>query len=69
MLPSSVHEFILLKDDCVPKAKELSRMVNEINSTVLDAREFLSDHVYHYDAKAKVLEIGTDYDDRLKEAS
>ena len=62
MLPSSVHEFILLKDDGRQKARDLNKMVKNVNETVLEPRDFLSNQCYHYDAKTKVLETGVKYD-------
>ena len=62
MLPSSVHEFILIKDDGRQKAKDLNKMIRNVNETVLEPRDFLSDQCYHYDAKTKVLETGLKYD-------
>ena len=58
MLPSSVHEFILIKDDGKAKAKDLNKMIRNVNETVLEPRDILSHQCYHYDAKAKVLETG-----------
>ncbi len=58
MIPSSVHEFILIKDDGTPKAKDLNRMIKDVNETVLEPRDILSGQCYHYDAKTKVLETG-----------
>jgi len=62
MLPSSVHEFILIKDDGRAKAKELNKMIKNVNETVLEARDYLSDQCYHYDAIEKKLTFGTDHD-------
>ena len=62
MLPSSVHEFILIKYDGKPNAKDLNRMIKNVNETVLEPRDFLSNQCYHYDAKTKVLETGVKYD-------
>ena len=67
MLPSSVHEFILIKDDGRQNARELNKMVRNVNETVLEARDFLSDQCYHYDAKEKKLETGVKYDKRINE--
>ena len=61
MLPSSVHEFILIKDDGKPNAKDLNKMVRNVNETVLEPRDLLSNQCYHYDAKKKVLETGIQY--------
>lgn len=62
MIPSSVHEFILIKDDGTPRAKEINKMIRNVNETVLDPREILSNQCYHYDAKTKVLETGVKFD-------
>ena len=64
MIPSSVHEFILIKDDGTPKAKDLNKMIKNVNETVLEPRDLLSEQCYHYDAKAKVLETGLKYNAR-----
>ncbi|MCR5683997.1 MAG: DUF5688 family protein [Lachnospiraceae bacterium] len=48
ILPSSVHEVIILPDNGKIEASGLSRMVNEINHTTLSAMDVLSDRVYHY---------------------
>ena len=66
MLPSSVHEFILIKDDGTPKARDLNRMIKNVNETVLEPRDVLSAQCYHYDAKAKVLETGLSYAQRTQ---
>ena len=67
MLPSSVHEFILIKDDGTPKAKDLNRMIKNVNETVLEPRDVLAAQCYHYDAKAKVLETGLNYAKRTQQ--
>ena len=66
MLPSSVHEFILIKDDGKPNAKDLNKMVRNVNETVLEPRDLLSSQCYHYDAKKKVLETGIQYANKVK---
>ncbi len=61
MIPSSVHEFILIKDDGKPNAKDLNKMIKNVNETVLEPRDVLAEQCYHYDAKTKVLESGLKY--------
>ena len=51
VLPSSVHECILVPEKAAPEAAELLSMVREINLTQVPLEEVLSDQVYHYDAK------------------
>lgn len=67
LLPSSVHEFILIKDDGTPKAKDLNKMIKNVNETVLEPRDFLSNQCYHYDAKSKTLETGLKYAQKVQQ--
>ena len=46
LIPSSIHEFIILPISYSPTSKELNEMVKEINETELPDDEFLSDHIY-----------------------
>ncbi|MBR5361484.1 MAG: hypothetical protein IK123_11400 [Lachnospiraceae bacterium] len=62
MIPSSVHEFILLKDDGNISAKTINNMIKDVNENVLQPRDKLSAQCYHYDAKKKKLENGLKYD-------
>lgn len=48
ILPSSVHETILVPDKADINAKDLCEMVKEANRTVVDEKDILSDNVYHY---------------------
>ena len=47
LLPSSVHEFLVLPTEC-GEVEELNRMVRETNSSVVNPMEILSDHAYYY---------------------
>lgn len=53
ILPSSVHEVILLPESKVKNAKNLLCMVAEVNRTQLAPEEVLSDAVYYYDRKSE----------------
>lgn len=57
VLPSSVHECILVPENASPQPEELMAMVHEINLTQVPPEEVLSDHIYHYDAKKHHLTI------------
>lgn len=57
VLPSSIHETILLPDSGLYTPKELQEMVKSVNQTQVDPRETLSDAVYYYDRKTKCLSI------------
>lgn len=49
VLPSSVHEMLILPESCAPETEEMNRMIKEINEAVVDPEEVLGDHVYYYD--------------------
>ena len=51
ILPSSIHECIIVPEEEVPSVRELTAMVREINRTQVLPEEVLSDRIYHYDAK------------------
>lgn len=55
ILPSSVHELIVIPDN--GKAKELEQLVREINRSTVDAEEVLSDSVYIYRFKEDCVEV------------
>lgn len=48
ILPSSVHEVILIPAEEADYGEKLSEMVREVNRTELDEEEILSDNVYFY---------------------
>lgn len=48
IIPSSVHEVLLLPASRSMDPKDLNEMVHEVNSTQLSPDEILSDHVYYY---------------------
>lgn len=49
VLPSSVHELIVVPVSTSEEALKMEAMVREINHTQIDEQEFLSDQVYYYD--------------------
>ena len=54
VLPSSLHELVVLKKDQILTADELKAMVKEVNQQMVGPNEKLSDGVYVYDAKERV---------------
>ena len=56
VLPSSVHEVLIVPETNPMTAAELSQMVHEINSSVVSTDDFLSDKVQFYDSETRVLE-------------
>lgn len=57
VLPSSVHETIIIPESMAPDKDMLSEMVSEINHTQLDEEEVLSDQAYYYDRSHKRLSL------------
>lgn len=53
IIPSSVHETILLPDDGTNLAEELKGMIHEVNRTHVAPEEVLSDSLYYYDLTKK----------------
>ena len=56
MIPSSVHEMIIVPMTESITRKELDQMVKEANENVVNPEEILSDHVYIYDVGKEVLQ-------------
>jgi hypothetical protein len=48
ILPSSIHEIILIPNDISMNKETFTKMVEDVNRTQVAAEEVLSDHVYHY---------------------
>ena len=49
LIPSSVHEFILMPDDGKTDLEKLECLINRVNSEQVAREEQLSDHAYYYD--------------------
>ncbi|KMZ55381.1 hypothetical protein HMPREF0980_00482 [Dorea sp. D27] len=56
VLPSSVHEVIIIPESEAPGREELSAMVAEINAAEVEEEDVLSDNAYYYDRKLKKLQ-------------
>lgn len=48
LLPSSIHEVLIIPAPGQSTCEELSQMVQEVNRTQLTPEEILSDHVYYF---------------------
>ncbi|MCI5624196.1 DUF5688 family protein [Anaerostipes sp.] len=57
ILPSSIHEVIILLEEDAKDIGELFKMVRETNQSVVDREEVLSDNVYYYDRNADKITI------------
>ena len=57
ILPSSVHEVLLLEETGNEDRCGLYRMVREVNEKNVPREEFLSDSVYYFDRKTGRIRI------------
>ncbi len=58
ILPSSIHEVLVVPKDGEITPKELGSLVREVNQTEVSSEEVLSDRVYEYDReKGKICQI------------
>ncbi len=57
VLPSSVHEVLLLSPENVFDREGLRRLVREINETQVEPYEVLSNNVYYYDSEKAEIRI------------
>ena len=58
ILPSSIHEVLIVPDNGEMGLKDLEAMVKEVNATQVAPADKLTDSVYHYDSQAKIFELG-----------
>ena len=55
ILPSSIHEVIIIPESQAPDKETLNEMVLEVNETQVQPEDVLSDHVYYYDCVKNAL--------------
>ena len=67
ILPSSVHEVLVMPESMADSYEEMENMVWEINQSTVEPKDRLSNHVYHYDVQERVFERGKDYESRSHE--
>lgn len=51
IIPSSVHEILVIPESKAPDIESLQEMVRMVNGDCVEPNEVLSDHVYRFDAK------------------
>jgi hypothetical protein len=51
LLPSSVHELLIVPDDGEVDSLSLREIVREVNQTHIEAEEYLSDDIYYFDGE------------------
>ena len=64
ILPSSIHEILIVPDNGQMDLKTLEDMVKDVNATQVAPADKLTDSVYHYDSKAKIFELGEKFVER-----
>ncbi|MCM1045974.1 MAG: DUF5688 family protein [Candidatus Gastranaerophilales bacterium] len=57
ILPSSIHEVILVADNGRETPEFLKEMIYDVNHTQVEPEEVLSDSLYYYDRKKKTVRI------------
>lgn len=67
VIPSSIHEILLVPDNGEVQAEGLKEMVQEVNATEVSPEEKLSDNVYHYDSKEHIFELAEKFEARQQE--
>lgn len=60
VLPSSIHEIIIIPKEKHENVQELTDMVKQVNQTCVNSDEILSDNVYEYQIREKTLKLATD---------
>ncbi|MEG0962191.1 MAG: DUF5688 family protein [Lachnospiraceae bacterium] len=55
ILPSSIHEVIIIPADAATNPNSLTQMVQDINNTSVLPEEVLSDHIYYYNKESQQL--------------
>lgn len=57
IIPSSIHELLIVPDDRQTHPEELRRMIKEVNINCVAAEEVLSNMVYKYSIEKNIIEI------------
>lgn len=66
ILPSSIHEVILLPEKSDFSVHELQMLVQSVNADEVAPEERLSNYVYHYDRKKRLFERADKYEARIR---
>lgn len=67
VLPSSVHETLIVPDNGMLDLRELSVMVYDINRAEVEPQDWLSDNVQYYDMETRTLENAQDRQFRIEQ--
>ena len=55
LLPSSIHEMIIIPESNSPSREALDEMITDVNQTHVDEEELLAEHVYYYNRATRQL--------------
>ena len=69
IIPSSIHECILIPDDGIVRAKELEEMISEVNMQEVAPNEILSYKAQYYDADFNILESAREHENPVGRAT
>ncbi|MBR5649756.1 DUF5688 family protein [Pseudobutyrivibrio sp.] len=64
IIPSSIHEVLMVPESLGTDPKALQEMIETVNATELRPEDILSDKLYHYDANERLFELADDYEKR-----
>lgn len=64
LIPSSIHEVLLVRETGSEDYREIEDMIKEINETLVSPNERLTNHAYHYDSSEKKFELAEKYEQR-----
>lgn len=67
IIPSSIHEVLLVKDTGEMNARDLAAMIKEVNATEVAPEDVLTDHAYHYDSREHIFESADKFEERQAE--
>ena len=67
ILPSSIHEVLLMRDEGNITAGELQNIISSVNQNEVSPAERLSNHAYRYDSKEHVFELAERFEERKRE--
>lgn len=67
VIPSSIHEILILPDDGLTDAQALESIIQDVNASVVDPEEQLANYPYHYDSRDHVFEKAETFQIRMEE--
>lgn len=53
IIPSSIHEVLIIRDQFATSPEYIKGIVKEVNTNVVDAKDFLSDNIFKYSGAEK----------------